>query len=299
MVRLCLTMNNSSCYLLPDTCHPSRFFQIGTPPCYTVPMSLSPFPGMNPYLEGDLWMEFHATLASSIRNQLMPRLMPKYVALLSKYFASFSGLTLGETDLDTRIVPDVGIIQTSPFPVPQGSLAVMEPTAVVQNTLDYPIPYIEIRDVKNRELVTIIEILSPANKVGRSYRQYLQKRWEIIRSYTHLVEIDLLRGGKRIELTHPLPAGDYYAFVNDTDRGEWTSVWAIELQDRLPAIPVPLRHPDPYVPLDLQEAVDDCFRTVPYNILIDYAQAPPNPAMSEQDRQWVAEQVAAFEKKGI
>jgi hypothetical protein len=39
---------------------------------------------MDPYLEGDMWQEFHETLASALRAQLMPRLTPKYVALLAK-----------------------------------------------------------------------------------------------------------------------------------------------------------------------------------------------------------------------
>ncbi|MCX7853165.1 MAG: DUF4058 family protein [Caldilineales bacterium] len=32
----------------------------------------SPFPGMDPYLEGELWQEFHETLAHAIRGQLLP-----------------------------------------------------------------------------------------------------------------------------------------------------------------------------------------------------------------------------------
>ena len=44
----------------------------------------SPFPGLDPYLEGEFWQEFHETLASAIRAQLMPLLSPKYVALLAK-----------------------------------------------------------------------------------------------------------------------------------------------------------------------------------------------------------------------
>lgn len=39
----------------------------------------SPFPGMDPYLEGELWQEFHETLVSEIRAQLMPRLVPKVI----------------------------------------------------------------------------------------------------------------------------------------------------------------------------------------------------------------------------
>jgi hypothetical protein len=41
---------------------------------------------MDPYLEGELWQAFHETLASAIRAQLMPRLGPKYVALLAKRY---------------------------------------------------------------------------------------------------------------------------------------------------------------------------------------------------------------------
>jgi hypothetical protein len=46
----------------------------------------TPFPGMDSYLEGDLWQEFHETLASAMRAQLMPQLAPKYVALLAKRY---------------------------------------------------------------------------------------------------------------------------------------------------------------------------------------------------------------------
>jgi len=41
---------------------------------------------MDPYLEGEMWQEFHETLAGAIRAQLMPRLAPKYVALLAKRY---------------------------------------------------------------------------------------------------------------------------------------------------------------------------------------------------------------------
>ena len=46
----------------------------------------SPFPGMDPYLEGDLWQEFHDRLANQLSTQLMPLLVPKYVALLAKRY---------------------------------------------------------------------------------------------------------------------------------------------------------------------------------------------------------------------
>lgn len=46
----------------------------------------SPLPGMDPYLEGSSWMNFHAQLSAEIARQLVPKLRPKYVALLTERF---------------------------------------------------------------------------------------------------------------------------------------------------------------------------------------------------------------------
>lgn len=48
-------------------------------------MMPSPFPGMDPYLEGDLWPDVHQALANQIRRQLMPLVQPKYVVRLGRY----------------------------------------------------------------------------------------------------------------------------------------------------------------------------------------------------------------------
>src|SRR6266705_5069460 len=44
----------------------------------------SPFPGMDPYLEGPTWMSFHGQLIAEIARQLAPRLRTKYVALMDE-----------------------------------------------------------------------------------------------------------------------------------------------------------------------------------------------------------------------
>ena len=55
--------------------------------------------------------------------------------------------------------------------------------------------YLEVRDREGREVVTVIELLSPSNKrAGDDRESYLAKRRELLRSPAHLVEIDLLRG---------------------------------------------------------------------------------------------------------
>ncbi|MFO0968971.1 MAG: DUF4058 family protein [Gemmataceae bacterium] len=46
----------------------------------------SPFPGMDPYLEGRLWTSFHAQLGAQIARQLVPKLRPRYFALAEKRY---------------------------------------------------------------------------------------------------------------------------------------------------------------------------------------------------------------------
>lgn len=45
----------------------------------------SPFPGMDPYLEGYLFSDLHTALANKIRQQLTPKLRPRYMARLEIY----------------------------------------------------------------------------------------------------------------------------------------------------------------------------------------------------------------------
>ena len=45
----------------------------------------TPFPGMDPYLEGYLWPDVHQELASVIKGLLAPQISPGYVARLSSY----------------------------------------------------------------------------------------------------------------------------------------------------------------------------------------------------------------------
>ena len=43
----------------------------------------SPFPGMDPYLEGHLWPDFYQGFATAIQTFLTPKLRPNYVARLA------------------------------------------------------------------------------------------------------------------------------------------------------------------------------------------------------------------------
>src|SRR5208337_4659432 len=93
------------------------------------------------------------------------------------------------------------------------------------------VPFLEIRDRVGRELITVVELLSPSNKrPGDDREQYLTKRRELLRSRAHLVEIDLLRGGAAMPLKNR-PDCDYHS-----NRGAGRSRRArSERPDRYPA----------------------------------------------------------------
>jgi hypothetical protein len=257
----------------------------------------SPFPGMDPYLEGELFQEFHETLASAIRGQLMEQLRPKYVALLAKrYTFDLPGVSLFDAPSSRVFYPDVhlvrrGLAETAAQPL---GAVVDEPGAELSSFLNLPLLSVEIRDVAERRLVTAIEILSPANKYTPGFEEYLQRRIELLKTETHLLEIDLVRQGRRLPFEGFLPPAHYYVYLSRTQRRPNTQIWPVHLYGRLPRVPVPLLAPDPDVVLDLQRAVDACFALVGYDLLLDYTQAPPPPELTADELAWVKERLQTW-----
>lgn len=257
----------------------------------------SPFPGMAPYLEGELWQEVHERLANQISAQLMPLLAPTYVALLARrYVLDRPALGVFDIPPPARVFyPDVHVAPIPATPrTPHPSAAdapatasLTPPTLEVASPAPIPQLSVEIRDVAARRLVTIIELLSPANKVGDGAREYNARRVELLQTQAHLLEIDLLRGGTRIAVNAPLPSAAYAVYLSRTERRPFTLVWAIPIRERLPTVPVPLRAPDPDVPLDLQAALAACFALVGYERLLDYTAPPPPPELPAPDRAWL------------
>lgn len=246
-----------------------------------------------------MWQEVHERLAHQISAQLMPRLAPRYVALLARrYVLDWPALSVFDLPPPARIFyPDVHITATTAAALLPASAAIVltPPTVEVASPSFVPQLSVEVRDVAQRRLVTMIEVLSPANKAGEGAREYNDRRIELLQAQAHLLELDLLRGGQRIALNAPVPPAPSYAYLSRSERRPFTLVWAIALRDRLPTIPIPLLAPDPDIYLDVQAALDACFALVGYARLIDYTAPPPPPALAADDLAWLAARVRESE----
>jgi len=248
----------------------------------------SPFPGMNPYLESDeVGPDLHQRLIVNMADALADQVDPTHLVKIEEQ------LYVQQTPESThRAGPraDVGIKRSGEPAPPAPGLAVLEAPARIR----LPEPeferqaYLEIRDRASREVVTVLELLSPANK-GRHRDQYLLKRDMILVSSAHLVEIDLLRGGK------PMPAPDrppcdYSVVVSRAELRPEADFWPIALRDPLPVIPIPLRGPDRDATLDLQALLNRAYDAGRYARYV--YEDRPRPPLGPDDEPWAARLLA-------
>jgi hypothetical protein len=257
----------------------------------------SPFPGMNPYLEGSLWPDLHHRLATKISNILVPLITPKYMALIERYVVEDT-----EPSSDLGIMyPDVEVFAAKrPAKLEEPAILYGGKRPPVPATLSIPIlrpvevriPVIEIKDREGNRLVTAIEILSPVNKRKPGLEPYLEKRRRLHEANVHLLEIDLIRRGTRT-ISHPeLGKTDYLVALTRAQRYQ-TDVWEIDLKAPLPVVPVPLLAPDEDVYLDLQQALDEVFSEAAYHYMIDYSKPAPPPLFTKAEEDWVKSLIPA------
>jgi hypothetical protein len=242
----------------------------------------SPFPGMNPWLEHfDASEDFHATILPLAKESLQSQLRQSYYVKVNEH------LFVREwSDEDLFVgISDVSLGKRQPLPsTPTGTATIAAPArGRVPSTAEEKVGYLEVRDRKDRQVITVIELLSPLNKRGGGRDQYLAKRSEFINAGVHLVEIDLLRGGKRPPI-EGLPECPYYVLVSRVEERPKVGLWPAQLRERLPVIPIPLRAPDPDARLDLQSLLHRVFDMSAYeNYIYDTA---PEPPLSADDAEW-------------
>jgi hypothetical protein len=246
---------------------------------------------MDPFIEkAETWRDFHHNLASQIQRRLNPYLRPRYYAAVEVAITYESV----EVAAPRRGLPDVSVWQRRDAES-QGSLAVTLAPAPVeaQVPLDDPVKTfaIEIRTVGNHVLVTSIELLSPVNKQPHheALEAYRRKRRALLNSEAHLMEVDLLRGGERPPLLGAVPTAHYYVTLSRAERRPVAEIWPLTVRDPLPVVPIPLKAPDPDVPLDLGAAVTAVYDDGAYEVRLDYSNPVPPPVLSVEDARWVEE----------
>lgn len=255
----------------------------------------SPFPGMDPYLEGELWGSVHAQLIAEIARQLAPQLRPKYLAFMEKRFVTYDPApedsVLVSTPGEPRgwAVPDVAVVDAQEKRTASGGAPALAAPLQLETLMAGPVPqhWIEIRDAAERHLVTAIELLSPANKSGEGRLEYFQRRTKLLVSTAHLMEIDLLRKGKRPPMREALPDYPYFVFLSRAHRRPVTEVWPVRLDQALPTVPVPLVRPDPDVKLNLQQALANVYDQLGYDLAVDY-ERPPEIKLPAAWHDWAA-----------
>jgi hypothetical protein len=258
---------------------------------------------MDPYLESPDWFpNLHDGLITFLIGDLMRRLpQPYYARSRQRVWLEYAQHPI-EPD-DVVLHPGRG---PSSWRSEGGGAAVAEevaldePVAVAVDTSDAALdhePFVEVRRRHGSEdrLVAAIEVLSPANKTrGNPGRDsYLDKQREVLAGQTHLIEIDLLRGGEHTTaVPHDLAvakagAFDYHVCVHRFDQPSIYYVYPIKLERRLPGILIPLLPGDPDASLSLQAVFDRAYDEGPYSRVVFYGEDPLIPPLKPEQLEWV------------
>jgi Protein of unknown function (DUF4058) len=250
----------------------------------------SPFPGMDPYLESWIWGDFHSNMISVLGEQLNDKLPRRYIANTELY------VWREDPSRGDRLLiggPDVHVADQRPASGASATASVVTaPVTTILPGVEARQRYLRIVDGAERRIVTVVELLSPANK-GGNREAYRFKRDEYIASGVNLLEIDLLRSGVRPPLGNPAPPiRDYYALVSRAEEPSLLHIWPISIRDSLPPVPVPLDPGEPEILLDIRAAMDRVYDKGRYGEQLDYTK-PPVPALREPDGAWARQLLAA------
>jgi hypothetical protein len=254
----------------------------------------SPFPGMDPYLEGRaIWPALHTRLIVAMADALGPRVRPHYrVEIELRAY-----LVIAETETPIGR-PDALVLSRQRGVEPSPARA---RSAVTPYPVDLPMPeeiierFLEVRDVASGEVVTVMELLSPANKLsGEGRRQYERKRMAVLGSQTNLVEIDLLRVGEPPAFygATEARASDYRILVSRALERPRADAYLFGVRDPIPDVPVPLAEGDEEPILPLNQLLRETYERAGYDLVIDYGH-PSEPPLRDEDATWARELIAS------
>jgi hypothetical protein len=246
----------------------------------------SPFPGMNPFLEqSELWSAVHSRLIVAIADSLIDQLSDKYrIEVEKRTYISEDG-----TDNLLVGIPDVAVLAQ---PTARETTATLlldpQPQRVqIPDLTETTERFLEIREIATGKVITIIELLSPKNKrTGEGRTAYLRKRNQILSGATNLVEIDLLRAGLPMPMTPTNNPGTYRILLCRSQSFPWCDLYAFNLRQIIPTIPIPLLPGDHDAQLDLQTQIHYIYDRGRYHLAIDY-NTILQPLLSEADQTWL------------
>jgi hypothetical protein len=247
-----------------------------------------PFPGMDPWIEHPaIWPDVHNSLITAIRDELAPRLAPKYsVGVEQRVYL----LVPGEPKFVDR--PDVAVVGRSDragYREPAG-----QEEAASVGVIDVEVPvldeleewFLEVRDVETRSLVTAIEILSPTNKIDpKGRKKYMRKRRTLLESESSLVEIDLLRAGEPMPMNRDRSHTDYRILVSREATRPRAKLFIFNVPQPIPPIPIPLLPGDVEPELELGAILPALYDRARFDLRLDYAK-PPVPPLTEGNAEW-------------
>lgn len=255
----------------------------------------SPFPGMDPYLEqSTFWSSFHSRLLVAIADVIGPQLRPRY------YVEVETRTYLDDEDDELFVgVPDPLVMSPQKA---EPELEALEAVVLTQNrpqqvqlpmTIEVRERFLEVREIGTDAVITVIEVLSPKNKragVGRTV--YERKRRTVLNSLSHLVEIDLLRGGRTMAMMGGARS-QYRLLVSRAENRPTADLYGFNRSEAMPLFLLPLKPQDPELGVDLEEIFTGVYDRASYDLRLPYNQPVPPPALKEADQQWVKTILAA------
>ncbi len=258
----------------------------------------NPFPGMNPYLElPRLWPGVHNGLIAAMQTSLGPQLPPQYRMEINERYELDVTLS-ADADESRDIIPDLSVTVGR---AGRGNIAVQDPvepagSIPVSTPAPVRVTYLQIRRAPEDQVVTVVEILSPSNKLpGRGRADYIRKREDILASPVNLVEIDLLRVGEPMPLTTSVAHCHYRILVS---REQWrpsARLFPFMVRDSIPRFPLPLLEGDEQIETDIGPLLAAMHHTARYNLVVNYKNPPPGPALEPEYQEWVQARLSAFQ----
>ncbi len=247
---------------------------------------------MDPYLEQPaLWPDVHNRLIAALADDLSERVAPRYYVGLERrtYLLKADDLVfVGRPDLAVAPASDAPVLAPQPA---MTSALVLEVDVPMQDEVSEN--FLEIHEVKTGKLIAIVELLSPVNKLHKQGREeYERKRGYVFRSWTSLVEIDLLRAGEPMPVIGTQVQSDYRILVSRGAQRPRAALMAFTLRQPIPAFALPLLPGDAEPEVALNRILHDLYRRARFDLRLDYTQ-PPMPPFSAADRVWAQELIKA------